>query len=122
MTTKHATTPLAAGLLHIEPAGPLWQRAPTRDADGRLLADFMMIIPRLARLVPQRREATIRAIEEVLQAYHEHVVFADLNLRLSVLWVSVRPLPGLCIEIPAALHARIPEARLVAPQLREQRA
>jgi hypothetical protein len=93
---------------------PLWKRAPTRTEDGVLLSDFMMIIPALRERPPGRLERTVQDIQRVLEAYGHAVVFADLNLRLNVLWVSVRPLPGICLELPAALASRIPEARLVA--------
>jgi hypothetical protein len=44
-------------------------------------------------------------------------VFADMNLRLNVLWVTVRPIPGICLELPAALKTRVPEAMLVAQRV-----
>lgn len=58
-------------------------------------------------------EATIGEIQAVLDHYRRVVVFADLNLRLNVLWVSVRPVPGICLELPAAIKYRVPEAMLV---------
>lgn len=97
-----------------EPAAPLWQRVPTRDEHGQLLSDFMMIIPGLRRQPPHLIERVVRAIEEVLLHYRRVVVFADLNLSLNVLWVSVRPRPGICLELPAAIALRVPEAKLVA--------
>ena len=57
---------------------------------------------------------TLQAIGEVLHYYRDAVVFADLNLRINVLWVTVRPVPGICLELPAALKVRVPEAMLVA--------
>jgi hypothetical protein len=50
----------------------------------------------------------------VLARYGDAVVFADVNLRLNTLWVTVRPIPGICLELPAALKHRVPEALLVA--------
>jgi len=41
----------------LNPGAPLWQRVPTRDDDGRPLADFMMLVPRL-REQPQSHIAT----------------------------------------------------------------
>jgi hypothetical protein len=43
-----------------------------------------------------------------------------------LLWVSVKPIPGICLELPAAIQARVPEALLVAdrvsmPQSKEGR-
>jgi hypothetical protein len=42
------------------------------------------------------------------------VVFAELNLKLSLLWVSVKPIPGIRFQITEALRAAIPEARIVS--------
>jgi hypothetical protein len=42
------------------------------------------------------------------------VVFADLNLKLNLLWVSLRPRPGAISELVAAIRLRVPEALLVA--------
>jgi hypothetical protein len=98
----------------ISAAKPLWSHVPTRDNDGTRLSDFMMLIPRL-RLKPQHQlQAILEQIQEVLEYYQHAVVFADLNLKLNVLWVSVRPVPGICLELPAAIHAKVPDARLVA--------
>ncbi|WP_096459737.1 hypothetical protein [Sulfurifustis variabilis] len=98
----------------MEPAEPLWQRVPTRDEHGQLLSDFMMIIPGLRARPPHLIDRAVAAIEDVLLHYRRVVVFADLNLRLNVLWVSVRPRPGICLELPAAIALRVPEAKLVA--------
>ena len=105
---------LTAARITLEPAEPLWKRAPTRGEDGRPLSDFMMIIPGLRQRPAAHLEETIAAIQEVLSFYHRVVVFADLNLRLNVLWVSVKPVPGICLELPTALKLRVPEAMLVA--------
>ncbi|MGD2082401.1 MAG: hypothetical protein PVF91_05520 [Chromatiales bacterium] len=100
----------------LQPSEPLWRRVPSRDERGRALTDFMMLIPRL-RHWPQRRiEAVYREIQTVFEHYAESVVFADLNLDLNVLWVSVRPRPGICLELAAAVKHRVPEAVLVASQ------
>lgn len=74
----------------------------------------MMIIPDLARQSAAHRHRTIRIIQGVLYAYRKVVVFADLNLHLNVLWISVRPGQGVCLELAAILHTLIPEAKLVA--------
>ena len=109
--TAETAPRLAAGM---HPAEPLWKRAPTRDADGRPLSDFMMIIPKLSKRPTEVIRATLREIEAVLTAYHHAVVFADVNLKLNTLWVTVKPIPGICLELPAALKLRVPEALLVA--------
>jgi hypothetical protein len=109
---KGWTAPRLAGGMH--PAEPLWKRAPSRDERGRPLSDFMMIIPKLSRRPTQYIRDTLREIEGVLARYGDAVVFADVNLRLNTLWVTVRPIPGICLELPAALKHRVPEALLVA--------
>ena len=99
---------------HLDPAEPLWKRVPTYDDKGQRLSDFMMIIPRLAHRPHHYLKRTLNNIQEVLDGYEQVVVFADLNLKLNVLWVSVRPRPGICLELPTAIKARVPEAVLVA--------
>lgn len=98
----------------LQPAEPLWKRAPTRDEDGVALSDFMMIIPRLRDKPRHVLESTVQRIEDVLRCYQKSVVFADLNLGLNVLWVSVRPVPGICLELPTAIKLQVPEALLVS--------
>ncbi len=113
---RHAgDLPAAPALL---PAEPLWKRVPVRDADGTTLSDFMMIIPRLRQRRREEIVAITDRIEAVLRRYGKAVVFADLNLSLNLLWVSVRPVPGICLELPAAIKVRVPEALLVAERLR----
>jgi len=94
------------------PALPLWQLAPTRDTAGVRLTDFMMLIPRLRTRPRAEIERASRDIQAVL-ALHQDVVFADLNLRLNLLWVSLRPRPGAISELVAAIRLRVPEAVLV---------
>lgn len=95
------------------PGLPLWQVVPTRDSAGRRLTDFMMLIPRLRDRPLAEIERASREIQAVL-ALHQDVVFADLNLKLNVLWVSLRPRPGAISELAAAIRLRVPEAVLVA--------
>lgn len=106
----HASSTLttAAG-----PGVPLWQIAPTRDLAGKRLTDFMMLIPRLRSRPSVEIERATREIQAVL-ALHQDVVFADLNLKLNLLWVSLRPRPGAISELAAAIRLRVPEAVLVA--------
>jgi len=100
----------------LAPASPLWKRAPTRDAEGRALSDFLMIIPRIRHRPPAQIQARVERIQAVLKAFGDTVVFAELNLRLATLWVTVRPVPGICLTLPAAIKAQVPEALLVAQQ------
>lgn len=111
--------PLVSGVA-LEPAEPLWQRVPTRMPDGRPVSDFMMLIPRLRQQPPHILQRTLREIDGVLARYRSVVLFADLNLKINTLWVSVRPVPGICLELPAAVKLCVPEAVLIG-QPRPQR-
>ena len=93
---------------------PMWKRVPTRCEDGHRTSDFMMLIPRL-RCQPRRRlQATLAQIHDVLASYRDAVVFADVNLRLNLLWVSVRTSPGIGLELANAVQTLVPEAKLIA--------
>lgn len=107
----HASSTLTA-IPGSQPGLPLWQVAPTRDGAGKRLTDFMMLIPRLRSRPRVEIERTSRDIQAVL-ALHQDVVFADLNLKLNLLWVSLRPRPGAISELVAAIRLRVPEAVLV---------
>jgi hypothetical protein len=50
----------------------------------------------------------------VLGGFRE-VVFADLNVPLNLLWVSVKARHGVIADIYSEFHCRIPEARIVGP-------
>ena len=104
----------ATAAVHLGPAEPLWKRAPARDAEGRPLSDFMMLLPRLGRQPAHAISEVIETLESIFSEFADQVVFADLNLKLNVLWVTVRPIPGICSALPAAIVERIPQARLVA--------
>ncbi|AOU96640.1 hypothetical protein BI364_00140 [Acidihalobacter yilgarnensis] len=111
--------PLASSI-GLEPAEPLWRRVPTRMPDGRPVSDFMMLIPRLRQQPPHIIQRTLREIDGVLMRYRSVVLFADLNLKINTLWVSVRPVPGICLELPTAVKLCVPEAVLIG-QPRPQR-
>ena len=98
----------------LHPAEPLWKRVPTRGDDGRPLSDFMMLIPSLREKPRGECALAVEDIQRVLNRYHHAVVFADLNLRLNVLWVSIRPIPGMVLELATAIKLAVPEALLVA--------
>ena len=104
---------LARGAAALQPAEPRWSRAPSRDVDGSPLSDFMMIIPGLRDQPERRRRRVVDILQQVLSDFAPFVVFADLNLKINVLWVTVRPRPGICVDLPTAIFARIPDARLV---------
>ncbi len=106
---------------HLLPAEPLWQRAPSRDRDGRLLSDFMMRIPKLGSAPALRRERVCVELQTVFQAYDRQVRFADLNLRLNLVWISVESRPGLIPELVREIRRRIPEAVLIGHDCGEPR-
>jgi len=99
-------------LSDLMPAEPLWQRAPTHDDEGHPLSDFMMLIPKLSKRPHSQINQTLQHLQNVLNRYQNTVVFVDLNLRLNILWVSVKPVPGICLELPTAIKACVPEAML----------
>lgn len=96
------------------PGEPLWSRAPTRDSNGELLNDFMMLIPRFSKWSEPRRQNALQELERVFNDYADVVVFADLNMKLNLLWVSLKAGSTGCLELSAAVREQIPEAVLVA--------
>jgi hypothetical protein len=103
--------------LALAPGIPLWKVAPTRDADGTSLCDFMVLVPRLK----SRHACYIRNAQSYMASVLEHyseVVFANLDMELNVLWVSHRYRSGLMVEIISAIRQGVPEAVLVAHNAR----
>jgi len=98
----------------LQSSEPLWKRVPTRDADGHVYHDFMMLIPGLRSFEPARLKMIVNKIESILIKFGSDIVLADLNLKLNVLWVTIQPRIGLSTEIAALIHHVIPEAKLVA--------
>jgi hypothetical protein len=96
------------------PGGPLWRRAPTRDDAGQRLSDFMLLIPGLRQRSQGDLHDVVDRIDSILQLYRPTVTFADLNLELNILWVTVKPVPGVCRQIVLAIQDQVPEALLVA--------
>lgn len=93
---------------------PLWSRVPTKDEAGHYLGDFMMVITGLKKATPEHRKKTINALTQVLAQYSDTVVFADLNMKMSLLWVSIKPKKGMLLELPAAIIRSVPEAKLIS--------
>ena len=100
--------------LELSPNTPLWQRVPTKDESGKYLGDFMMIIPKLKTATPKYQKETLDALNLVLNRYQDTVVFADLNMKMNLLWVSIKPVKGMFTEIPAAIIEQVPEAKLIS--------
>jgi len=99
----------------LHPGGALLDRLPKADEYGRPLSDFMMLIPGLRDWPAQRRQEVLGLLHGVLGAFRE-VVFADMNVPLNLLWVSVKAKPGIIIDLAVAIQAHVPEARLVGHQ------
>ena len=100
--------------LEMHEAEPLHKRVPTHDENGRTLSAFMILIPKLSDEPRHVLKDAVSDIERVLVGFGKSIVFAELNLKLNVLWVSVRPRPGITFEVAAALQVCIPEAKLVS--------
>lgn len=99
--------------LQMQPGVPLWKLAPTRDEAGERLCDFMVLIPRLKLRQPSYIGNAQNCIAGVLRR-HEEVVFANMDLKLNLLWVSHRYRAGLMLEIIHDIRLHLPEAVLVA--------
>ena len=41
-------------------------------------------------------------------------MFAEFNLTLNLLWVSIRPIHGIRFEIAGAIQQQVPDAKLVS--------
>jgi hypothetical protein len=93
---------------------PLRYRAPLLDEDGTPLSDFMVIIPGLKHKPQDLIRKTVRDIHLALARYSHAVVFAEFNVRLNLLWVSMRPIPRIRFEIMEAIQEYVPEAKLVS--------
>ena len=93
---------------------PLRKRAPSRDEDGRALSDFMMLIPGLREKPKHLIESTIQDMHLALSRFNHVVVFAEFNLKLNLLWVSLKPVNGIRLEIAGAIQELVPEAKLVS--------
>jgi len=96
------------------PAEPLRKRAPAFDEHGKALSDFMVLFPGLVKKPQHYIQAAIAHIQSVFADFGHVVVFAELNLKLNLLWISVKPIPGIRFQIAEALRKAIPETRLVS--------
>ena len=93
---------------------PLRKRVPAQDEHGRPLSDFMILIPGLRDKPKHMIDGAVRNMAQVLSGFSHVVVFAEFNVRLNLLWVSIRPVGGVRYEITSAIQRHIPEARLVS--------
>jgi len=97
----------------VQAAQPLWRSVPKRDEAGRLLNDFMMLAPGLKALPGNEVETVIRRIRSVLERFPDLVVFANFNVALNLLWVSLRCRQGGMSLVVFALRAEVPMLKLV---------
>ncbi|WP_321529156.1 hypothetical protein [Sedimenticola selenatireducens] len=104
----------------LHPGDPLWRRVPTADRGGQNLVDFMLLIPGLKRWAPHRREQLYGELRELFSQHSDRVVFADLNMKLNLLWISHRQGKGISLTLFEAIRERVPEAVLVASQAEVQ--
>ncbi len=98
----------------LEPGEPLRKRAPACDKHGKALSDFMVLFKGLRDKPQMQVQETIENIRLVLARFSDVVAFADLNMKLNLLWVSIKPVADTRHEIAGALRAIYPEARLVS--------
>lgn len=104
----------------ILPAEPLYRRVPTQGKDGRSLNDLLMIIPGLKTKSVSEQQSILKKIEQALLHYGELIVFAEVNVKLGTLWLSIQPQLGLGAELAAWIHHHVPETRLVAQHVASQ--
>jgi len=95
-------------------AEPLRKRAPSHDEHGKPLSDFMMLIPGLRDKPKHLIDAAIQDVHIALTHFSHAVVFAEFNLKLNLLWVSIRPIQGIRFEIASAIQRQVPGAKLVS--------
>lgn len=93
---------------------PLWRVVPKRDGEGRAYTDFMMLAPGLKGRSEQEMAVILRVIHGVLSRFGDGVAFADFNMNLRLLWVSLPCRPGLMFRVVGALRVHVPELKLVA--------
>lgn len=92
---------------------PLWKVVPKRDEQGKAYSDFMMLAPALKSRTDQEMSVVLKVIHGVLSRFGEDVAFADFNVKLRVLWVSLRCRQGLMSQVVSALRTHVPELKLV---------
>lgn len=92
---------------------PLWSRAPARDENGKPHSDFMMLIPGLKQQTEAGIESCLLKIRDCLLPFENSVVYVDLNIKLGLLWVSHKAIPGITKPLVLAIQREIPQAKLI---------
>ena len=95
-------------------SSPLWSRVPAKDENGKACVDFMMLIPGLKHADSFQVESYMHRIQNCLARFGPLVIYLDLNVRLSLLWVSAKSVPGISRHLVEAILKEIPHARVVA--------
>lgn len=109
---KSDSFPLRLGTRFSTGDEPLYRRLPSRDRQGRYLSDFMMLIPGSRDLEPAQLEVRLAVLRGILETADE-IVFAELNLRLNLLWVSVETRCGVISDLSARIRDSFPQAKLI---------
>lgn len=78
------------------------------------MSDFMVIIPGLKHKPQSLISQAVSDMHRALARYRHAVVFAEFNIKLNLLWVSIRPIPRIRFEIVGAIQETVPEAKLVS--------
>ena len=94
---------------------PLWQHVPTRQGD-QAVSDFLLYIPAFRRRGEHYPDYVAQMVLQVCRALDDKVIFANLDARLGLIWVSIPAEPGVCGRVAAALQVVLPEALLVGGQ------
>lgn len=108
------SVPRVSILPFLDAAEPLRHRAPVVDENGKALTDFMMIFPGLRKKSKLQINKALRDVQLVLSRFSDVVVFAEMNVKLNLLWVSIKPVAGKRFEIADALRDFVPDAKLVS--------
>lgn len=106
----------------FEPGGPLHRRAPTRVTAGQPVSDLMLLLPGLRRGLEPVVSRVTAELGAILGTMGDQVLFAELNLKLGLLWVTVPAEPGLCHQVAQTVRAHLPEVRVVGSWLEAPRA
>jgi len=106
---KYHTFDAPAQLLQ---GGGLWRYVPVKDSENKAFCDLLVLLPGIKK----NRDLQVlmrHQLQEVLKGFGDQVLFADLNLQLGLVWVTVAPEPGLCGDVAEAIRGRVEGARLV---------
>jgi len=81
---------------------------------GSIFGGFDDDYPKAQNSQLRASQKTLDALNLVLNRYQDTIVFADLNLKMNLLWIFIKPTKGMFAEIPAAIIEQVPEAKLIS--------